>query len=270
MLGEMMINDEMQVDKYIINMHGEKLHGILHTARSRDLIIAVHGFASSMEFAPIVEICRLFQKKGVAAFRFNLSGHGTSEGNIDAATYTKCAADLDAVISYFHDSGYSVKSVVAHSAGASSTIIQATRDSRVASIILIAPRLILANSIIVKSIVATGKTLTEILSAPDTIYPYLVDIKGSKENRSCYFNKEYLEELRDLDIFKYLRQIQVPIAMAVGTLDNNVTQEEIHQASKTNTSISLFLIEGAGHTFWRNEHRVQLFTHLMNWYTTLR
>jgi pimeloyl-ACP methyl ester carboxylesterase len=266
----MMIHDEMQLHKCIINMHGEKLHGILHAVQSRDLIIAVHGFASSMEFAPIVDICKLFQKTGVAAFRFNLSGHGTSEGNINAATYTKCAADLDAVISYFHDRGYYVKSVVAHSAGASSTIIQSARDSRIGSVMLIAPRLILANSIIVKAIEATGKTLSQILSEPDTIYPYVVEIKGRKENRSYYFNKEYLEELRDLDIFQYLKQIQVPIAMSVGTLDDNVTQEELHQASIINTATSLFLIEGAGHTFWRNEHRIQLFAYLMNWYATLR
>ena len=241
-----MIHDAMQLSKYITNIHGEKLHGVLHATQSRDLIIAMHGFASSMEFAPIIDVCKLFQKMGVNAFRFNLSGHGSSNGNINAATYTKCASDLDAVISYFHERGYSIKSVVAHSAGASATIIQTAKDSRIGSIMLIAPRLILANSIIVKAIIATGKTLCEVLEAHNTVYPYVVEIKGRKENRYYYFNKEYLEELRDLDISKYLRQIQVPMAIIGGTLD----------------------YEGAGHTFWRNEHRVQLLAYLTNWYIT--
>ena len=259
----------MQFSNYITNLHGEKLHGIMHAAQSRDLIIAVHGFASNMEFAPIVDVCTLFQTRGVNAFRFNLSGHGSSEGNINAATYTKCAADLAAVISYFNDRGYYIKSVVAHSAGATATIIQTARDSRIGSIMLIAPRLILAYSIIVKSIMATGKTLCEILCTANTVYPYVVEIKGRKENRCYYFNKEYLEELRDLDIFQYLKQIQMPIAILVGTLDNNVTQDEIHQASQVNTAISLFFVEGAGHTFWRKEHRAQLLAYLINWYTNL-
>ena len=263
-----MIDDASQLSKYIINMHGEKLHGILHATRSRDLIIAVHGFASSMEFAPIIDICKRFQERGVNAFRFDLSGHGGSEGDINAATYTKCASDLDAVISYFHAEGYSIKSVAAHSAGASATIIQTARDSRIGSIMLIAPRLILANSIIVKAIAATGKTLCEILQAPDTVYPYVVEMKCRKESRFYYFNKEYLEELRDLDILQYLKQIQAPIAILAGALDDNVTQEEIHEAGKINAAISLFFVEGAGHTFWRNEHRVQLLSYLMNWYTT--
>jgi len=267
-LRKMMIHDAMQLSKYITNIHGEKLHGVLHATQSRDLIIAMHGFASSMEFAPIIDVCKLFQKMGVNAFRFNLSGHGSSNGNINAATYTKCASDLDAVISYFHERGYSIKSVVAHSAGASATIIQTAKDSRIGSIMLIAPRLILANSIIVKAIIATGKTLCEVLEAHNTVYPYVVEIKGRKENRYYYFNKEYLEELRDLDISKYLRQIQVPMAIIGGTLDDNVTRGEISQASEINTSISLCFIEGAGHTFWRNEHRVQLLAYLTNWYIT--
>ena len=207
------MDDASQLSKYIINMHGEKLHGILHAAQSRDLIIAVHGFASSMDFAPIIDICKRFQERGVSAFRFDLSGHGRSEGDINAATYTKCASDLAAVISYFHAGGYSIKSVAAHSAGASVTIIQTARDSRIGSVMLIAPRLILANSIIVKAITATGKTLCEILQAPDTVYPYVVEMKGRKESRFYYFNKEYLEELRDLDILHYLKQIQAPIAI---------------------------------------------------------
>ena len=251
-------------------MHGEKLCGVLHTAQSRDLIIAVHGFASSMEFTPIIDICKLFQKRGVNAFRFNLSGHGTSEGDINAASYTKCASDLAAVFSHFHGRGYYIKSVAAHSAGASSTIIQTAKDNRVESLVLIAPRLILANSLIVKSVIAAKKTLSEILSAHDTVYPYAVEIKGHKESISYSFNKEYLEELRDLDILQYLKRIRVPIAIFMGTSDHNVTQDEIYQASRTNPYISLSFIEGAGHTFWRNEHRVQLLSALMNWYTALR
>lgn len=261
------MHDAIQISEYITNAHGEKLHGILHTAQSRDLVIALHGFASSMDFAPIIDICQTFQKRGVNAFRFNLSGHGSSEGLINSATYTKCASDLDAVISYFNRKGYHIKSVAAHSAGASSTIIQTASDRRIESIMLIAPRLILANSIIVKAIAAVGTTLNEILSAPATAYPYAVEIKGIKQKRVYHFDKEYLEELRDLDILTYLRRIRVPIAIFAGTLDTNVTQDEIDQGIKINTSIKLFFVQGADHMFWCHEHRIHLISHLTNWYT---
>jgi alpha-beta hydrolase superfamily lysophospholipase len=253
-------------DEIIVNDSGEKLRGILHSADSSDLVIVVHGFASSSVFEPILDICKALQSTGVNAFRFDWSGHGRSEGRAEDASFIKRASDLNSVVSYFHDKGYHIKSVVGHSAGATAAAIYGASDRRIESVILIAPRLNLAYSIIVQSINESGKSLSQLIEAPDTVYPFAVRISGQKESKTHYFSKTYLEEFRDLDIYSSLKSIEAPIAIFVGTEDRNVREEEVKLACKIKKSISLVYLEGAGHTFWRKDQRTRLIFEILSWY----
>lgn len=250
----------------IRNRYGERLQGIMHQADSRDLVIVAHGFASSKEHEMIVAICEAFQGRGVNALRFDFSGYGMSEGKPENSSFTKRAEDLGSVISHFSDSGYRIRSVVSHSAGATATIIRAAADRRIESVILIAPRIQLSNSAIVTAIKASGKTISDIIEAPDTVYPYPVERKGRKESRVYYFSRDYLMELRDLDIIGYIQKIEVPVLILLGTEDNKVHSEEVQQACKANNLVSFAYIEGAGHTFRSEEHRSKLITRILQWY----
>lgn len=265
--GNRKISDCMKISgETIVNEYGEKLRGILHRADSSDLVIIVHGFSSSMDFEPVVDISGALQGDGTNAFRFDWSGHGLSEGRAEQCTFLKRASDLDAVISFFHDKGYRIKCVAGHSAGATAAVIQAAVDRRIESVVLIAPRLDLSHSMVVRKIRASGKSLPELLEAPDIVYPFAVRISGKKEDKTHYFSKKYLEEFRDLDIYHLLKLIETPILILVGTEDRQVAEDEVRHARGINNSISLVFIEGAGHTFWRKDQRTRLTAEVLSWY----
>ena len=124
----------------------------MHRAKKRDLIIVCHGFGCNKDSELIVDPCEAFQKQGISAFRFSFSGIEPSGGKPECSCYTKQAGDLCSVIDHFFAEGYHIKSIVGHSMGGTATIMQAARDRRIGSIILIAPRIIPSNSIIVKEI----------------------------------------------------------------------------------------------------------------------
>ncbi len=250
----------------IVNESGEKLHGVLHPADSSDLVIVVHGFALSMDFEPIIDISRAFQNIGVNAFRFDWSGYGSSEGYAEDASFMKRASDLNSVISHFYERGYRIKSVVGHSAGGTAAIIRAAADRRIESVILIAPRLSPAHSIIVRAINESGKSLAGLIESPDTVYPFAVVLRGKNASTTHYFSKAFLKEFLDLDIYSFLRSVDSPVAILVGTEDRNVTEDEIQKASKINESISFVFINGAGHTFWRKDQRAQLMSEVLRFY----
>jgi alpha-beta hydrolase superfamily lysophospholipase len=253
----------------IRNRYGERLKWIIHRTTSLDLVIVAHGFASTKENALIVSVCDAIQGIGVNALRFDFSGYGESEGKPEDSSFIKRSEDLNSVVSHFKARGYRIRSVISHSAGATAAIIGAAADRRIESLILIAPRIQLSNSIIAKAISAHGKTISDIIETPDTVYPYQVEIKGQKESEVFYFSRDYLIELRDLDIPAFLQKIEVPVLILLGTEDYKIQKEEVQQACNVNSLVYLEYIEGAGHSFRNEEHRSRLIAQIVNWYKSL-
>ncbi|KAL1353440.1 hypothetical protein AAHE18_06G240000 [Arachis hypogaea] len=85
----------------IRNYHGENLVGILHDAESTQLVIICHGFQSSKERIPMVNLAAAIENDGISAFRFDFSGNGESEGSFQYGNYYREVEDLRAVIQHF-------------------------------------------------------------------------------------------------------------------------------------------------------------------------
>jgi pimeloyl-ACP methyl ester carboxylesterase len=251
----------------ITNAYKEHLVGNLHTADTKDLVIVCHGLGWDKDNELIIAICKSFQEKeGLNSFRFNFSGTKQSEGKPENSYYTKQASDLCSVIDYFSIRGYQIKSILGHSIGATATIIQAAKDRRIASIILIAPRIKPSNSIIVKEIIESGKTLSEAIESTETIYSVEIRGKTGKGRRTYRFSKRYLEELRDIDIVGYLKQVKIPTLILRGTKDDVVPKEEVEEACKANKVVRHISINGAGHTFKNSKDRDKLKSEILQWY----
>jgi len=254
----------------ITNAYKEHLVGNLHTANTKDLVIVCHGLGWDKDNELIIALCKSFQEKeGLNCFRFNFSGTKQSEGKPEDSYYTKQASDLCSVIDYFSIRGYQIKSILGHSIGATATIIQAAKDRRIASIILIAPRIKPSNSIIVKEIRASGKTLSGAIESTETIYSVEIKGKKGKGRRTYRFSKVYLEEMRDIDILGYLKQVKIPTLILRGTEDDVVPKEEVEEACKANKVVRHIPINGAGHTFKNSEDRDNLISEILQWYESI-
>ena len=259
----------MSKEIVITNACKEHLVGNLHTADTKDLVIVCHGLGWHKDNELIIAICKSFQEKGLNSFRFNFSGTEQSEGKPEDSYYTKQASDLCSVIDYFSIRGYQIKSILGHSIGATATIIQAAKDRRIASIILIAPRIKPSNSIIVRAIIESGKTLSEAIESTETIYSVEIKGKKGKGRRTYRFSKKYLEELRDIDIVGYLKQVKIPTLILRGTGDNIVPKEEVGEACKANKVVRHIPINGAGHTFKNSEDKDKLISKILQWYESI-
>ena len=254
----------------IPNACKEQLVGYLHTADTKDLVIVCHGLGGHKDDELIIAICKSFQEKeGLNSFRFNFSGTKQSEGKPEDSYYTKQASDLCSVIDYFSIRGYQIKSILGHSIGATATVIQAAKDKRIASIILIAPRIKTSNSIIVKEIIESGKTLSEAIESTETSYSVKIKGKKGKGHRTYRFSKRYLEELRDIDIVGYLKQVKIPTLILRGTEDDVVPKEEVKEACKANEVVRHIAIKGAGHTFKNSEDTDKLISKILQWYESI-
>ena len=260
----------MSKEIVITNACKEHLVGNLHTADTKDLVIVCHGLGWHKDNELIIAICKSFQKKGINSFRFNFSGSMQSEGKPEDSHYTKQASDLCSVIDYFSIRGYQIKSILGHSIGATATIIQAAKDRRVASIILIAPRIKPSNSIIVRAIIESGKTLSEAIESTETIYSVELKGKKGKGSRTYRFSKEYLEELRDTDIVGYLKQVKIPTLILRGTEDDVVPKEEVEEACKSNKVVRHIPINRAGHTFKNSEDKDKLISEILQWHQSIK
>jgi alpha/beta superfamily hydrolase len=260
----------MSKEIVINNACKEHLVGNLHTAATKDLVIVCHGLGWHKDNELIIALCRSFQERGLNSFRFNFSGTMQSEGKPEDSHYTKLASDLCSVIDYFSIRGYQIKSILGHSIGATATIVQAAKDRRVASIILIAPRIKPSNSIIVRAIMESGKTLSEAIESTETIYSVEIKGKRGKGRRTYRFSKEYLEELRDIDIVGYLKQVKIPTLILRGTEDDIVPKEEVEEACKANKVVRHIPINGAGHTFKNSEDKDKLISEILQWYESMK
>ncbi|KAF2287029.1 hypothetical protein GH714_037067 [Hevea brasiliensis] len=103
----------LQLQRVIVeNKHGEKLVGLLHETGSKQLAVVCHGFQSSKERIPMVNLAAAVEKEGISAFRFDFAGNGESEGSFQYGNYRREADDLRAVVQHFHEQNRVIIAVI--------------------------------------------------------------------------------------------------------------------------------------------------------------
>ncbi|XP_061367827.1 uncharacterized protein LOC133310842 isoform X3 [Gastrolobium bilobum] len=128
----------------IQNCHGENLVGILHDAASTELVIVCHGFQSSKERIPMVNLAAALEKDGISSFRFDFAGNGESEGSFQYGNYYREVEDLRAVVQYFREEKHVITAIVGHSKGGNVVLLYASKYKDVDIVVNISGRFNLA------------------------------------------------------------------------------------------------------------------------------
>ncbi|RVW52352.1 putative uncharacterized protein YDL057W [Vitis vinifera] len=131
----------------IQNQHGEKLVGISHETGSKELVILCHGFRSSKERIPMVNLAAALGKEGISAFRFDFAGNGESEGSFQYGNYRREADDLRAVVQHFYGEKRVIIALVGHSKGGNVVLLYASKYNDVHTIVNISGRFYLERGI---------------------------------------------------------------------------------------------------------------------------
>ncbi|MBI4019611.1 MAG: alpha/beta fold hydrolase [Candidatus Aenigmarchaeota archaeon] len=122
----------MQEEIFFGNGRGEKLAGVVHYRKEiSSAVILCHGFRSSKENkAAWAE--RL--SDNFVVLRFDLSGHGESDGELKDITITRLLADMNAAIDFMIARGAKTIGLAGHSLGGSLSILASERAKAICSL----------------------------------------------------------------------------------------------------------------------------------------
>lgn len=119
---------------------GNKISAILSSPEkpNKKAVILLHCFTCTKYHRVIRNVSESLVEKGFTTLRFDFSGNGESEGKIEDSFYTKMIDEVKKAVDFFQKKGFKKISVGGHSLGAMVSLLAASEDSRISSVIFIA------------------------------------------------------------------------------------------------------------------------------------
>jgi uncharacterized protein len=226
---------------------GTKLSGVLEKSLKSNapLVILCHGLAVTKdEWKHIfVRLSEALQEQGIDVLRFDFRGHGESSGKQEDMTIFGEVLDLEAVIDYAKELGYTTIGLLGASFGGGAVASFLDNDlEEVKTAVLWNPLL-------------DGTTLTEGKS------PWAKK-QLSKKNLEILKTEGYLpiakvfklgraaiEQLQTFSVYPILARTNVPILIVHGDKDSYVPYSDSVKATVVGKNCTLELLDGAEHGF---------------------
>ncbi len=126
---------------YITNSKGIKLAAKFDMPDSgefKSIALFSHCFTCSMELKSIININRSLTDMGIAVFRFDMTGIGSSEGIFADTNFTTQLEDLQSVIDHISQNYQPLKLLIGHSLGGAISLFKALETGSVRAIATIA------------------------------------------------------------------------------------------------------------------------------------
>jgi alpha/beta superfamily hydrolase len=126
---------------FVLNQNGNKLAAKLDKPDSGNIIafaLFSHCFTCSMELKSIININKSLSDIGIAVFRFDMTGVGSSEGHFPDTNFTSQLDDLQSVINYISLNYEPVKLLIGHSLGGSISLFKAIETDSIKAVATIA------------------------------------------------------------------------------------------------------------------------------------
>lgn len=242
-MTQSLANRAVQQRRVVIeNNHDEKLSGILHETGSKQLVIVCHGFQSSKERIPMVNLAAALEKEGISAFRFDFAGNGESEGSFQYGNYRREAEDLRAVVQHFRRENRVISAVIGHSKGGNVVLLYASKYNDVHAVVNISGRFNLEKGMEGR----LGKDF--LLRLKQHGYIDVFNRKGKFEYR---VTEESLKDRLTTDIHAVclLIQQECRVLTVHGSMDKFVPAEDALEFAKFIPNHKLHIIKGANHEY---------------------
>lgn len=242
-MTQSLANRAVQQRRVVIeNNHGEKLSGILHETGSKQLVIVCHGFQSSKERIPMVNLAAVLEKEGISAFRFDFAGNGESEGSFQYGNYRREAEDLRAVVQHFRRENRVISAVIGHSKGGNVVLLYASKYNDVHTVVNISGRFNLEKGMEGR----LGKDFLLRLKQHGHI-----DVFNRKGKFEYRVTEESLKDRLTTDIHAVclLIQQECRVLTVHGSMDKIVPAEDALEFAKFIPNHKLHIIRGANHEY---------------------
>ena len=119
--------------------NGVELVGILHrpVERARGSVLMAHCFTCSKDIHTMTRLARALTEVGFAAFRFDFTGLGDSEGDFAKKTLSGNVSDVTRAATTLVEMGFGPCGLLGHSLGGAAALLAASRVKTVRSLVTV-------------------------------------------------------------------------------------------------------------------------------------
>ena len=223
------------------NSKGDKLCGILSDVgdKEKPVMIMTHGHSSSKDSSTYIELEKEFNENGISIFRFDIYGHGESEGKFEDATVSEAADDILNAIEFLKDKGYAKIGLLGASFGGCAAVTAASKTDDLFVLVLRAP---VSNY---EEHYKHEKTEEEMKEWKEKGYSYYISGDGRKLRKNYSFVKDF----KNNDGYKNGPKIKIPTFIIHGEIDKSVPIEHGIKLAKLIPNSKLEFVKGEGHKF---------------------
>jgi len=246
----------MEQKIYFQNSKGDKLCGILSNPTgdtTKPIIILVHGFSANKDARSLRLIKELIDKKGISTFRFDIYGHGESDGKLEDITISEGVDDVLQAINFLKQRDYKKIGLVGTSFGGICCTVAS---------------------------VNTKDLFVMVLKSPVSDFKELIDLKYSKEEIKNWEQKGHIflkdgEKKLKINYLFYndfgnnngyfsAPNIKSPTLIVHGDKDEEVPDYQSVKLSRLIPNCKLITIKGADHGYRKPEHMKEMLEAIAN------
>lgn len=232
------------------NTKGIRLCGLLENSTNditKPIIILVHGFSSNKNTPNFVKLKDILDKKGIATFRFDIFGHGESEGKFEDITITEAVEDILQGIMFLRSKGYSKIGLLGSSFGGISSIMAASKTK---DLFMLALKYPVSDYWEVEKNRFSQKDLDVWKKKGYRDY--------EDDGKVLKLGYGFIDDFKNNDACKAAEKITIPTQIVHGDADETVPVSQSIIASKIIPNCKLVLVKGANHRYTEGDHAEQM------------
>lgn len=254
--------------KYLsTEINGLILRGTAHvpesTTRPVPTVLMFHGFGAVRDeyFCSFVQISRLLAKQGIAAIRFDFSGHGESDGSFINFTFSNEVYEGTKLVEYIKTLDFVDEnqiSLLGMSLGSvAASMVAGKVGEQLAGLCMWSPAAVFQDEILKKKTLQ-GKSIAEVTE------------KGYFDFNSLKLGKEFFDDLQQVKIYPTASRYLGPVKIIHGKDDWIAPVEYTEKYVATyRQPVDLTVVAGADHSWGTVPTREKLFNATLAFFAKL-
>ncbi len=234
----------MKSEKIVFkNASGQELSARLDMPDSGIFTYALfsHCFTCGKDFTPVTRLVTKLSELGIATFRFDFTGIGSSEGDFADTNFTTNISDIISAAEYMKKNLSAPEIMIGHSWGGTASLAVAEKLPYVKSVVTI------ASPFDVKSVFnQIGKeSLAEIREKGEA--------KVKLPSRPTRFKKQFIDDVEKYDITENIRNLEKALLVMHSPVDETVPIEQSRKIFETALHPKSFVsLDRADHLLMEN------------------
>lgn len=228
------------------NSKGTRLCGILSnptTDKKKPIIALCHGFSTSKDGNTYTRLEKILNDNEISIFRFDLFGHGESDGKLEEITISEAVDDVLNAIRFLKESGYKKIGLLGSSFGGMASILAVLKRDDIYIMALKSPVSDYQSLLMLRD-------KEEIDSWEQKGFIHFTSIYGEK----IKLNYSFFEDAIKANVYESADEIKLPTLIVHGDKDKIVPIEQSKKTASLIENCMLEIIKGADHTYSNPEH----------------